>query len=240
MSNLLRNMQRPITVLVEGNIGAGKSLFLNRFRDQPGFKVMEEPVHKWRNLNGLNLLQLMYEDPVRWSLTFQTYVQLTMLEHHLETSADYPVKILERSIYSARYCFVENLKKEGKMQPAEYEVLDAWFQYLTSGSNWNLGADLIVYLKTSPEIAYERLKQRNRGEEKLISLQYIKDLQDLHEDWLCHAKFPIPGQVLTIEADKDASLMQPEFEHIKMRINQMLSKEDNSLKEDSLHNLQFK
>ena len=24
----------------------------------------------------------MYEDPSRWSLTFQTYVQLTMLETH--------------------------------------------------------------------------------------------------------------------------------------------------------------
>ena len=24
----------------------------------------------------------MYEDPSRWSLTLQTYIQLTMLEHH--------------------------------------------------------------------------------------------------------------------------------------------------------------
>ncbi len=38
-------------------------------------------------------------------------IYIVFLEHHLETSADYPVKILERSIYSARYCFVENLKE---------------------------------------------------------------------------------------------------------------------------------
>jgi hypothetical protein len=26
----------------------------------------------------------MYEDPTRWSLTLQTYVQLTMLQNHLK------------------------------------------------------------------------------------------------------------------------------------------------------------
>lgn len=32
------------------------------------------------------LLQaLMYEDPARWGLTLQTYIQLTVLDHHLST-----------------------------------------------------------------------------------------------------------------------------------------------------------
>lgn len=33
-----------------------------------------------------SLLQaLMYEDPTRWGLTLQTYIQLTVLDHHLST-----------------------------------------------------------------------------------------------------------------------------------------------------------
>ena len=35
---------------------------------------------------------------------------------------------MERSIYSAKYCFVENLYKSGKMPGSEYEVLSAWFR----------------------------------------------------------------------------------------------------------------
>jgi deoxyadenosine/deoxycytidine kinase len=42
-----------------------------------------EPTDKWRNIQGHNGLALMYEDPRRWALTFQTYVQLTMLQTHL-------------------------------------------------------------------------------------------------------------------------------------------------------------
>ena len=43
----------------------------------------------------------MYDNPSRWALTFQSYVQLTMLDLHTCASA-HPVKMMERSIYSAR------------------------------------------------------------------------------------------------------------------------------------------
>ena len=64
---------RPFTVLVEGNIGSGKSTYLQHFsgsRHQDKVEVVMEPVEKWRNLNSHNLLQMMYEDPSRsWSLS---------------------------------------------------------------------------------------------------------------------------------------------------------------------------
>ncbi|XP_023335099.1 deoxynucleoside kinase [Eurytemora carolleeae] len=214
--NSLQRMARPLTVLVEGNIGAGKTQFINRFNNIPHLQILQEPVDKWRNVNGNNLLQLMYQDPCRWSLAFQTYVQLTMLENHAVSL--YPIKIMERSIYSARYCFVENLKRTGKMQSSEYEVLKAWFEYLISAPEMNIDADLIVYLRTTPKVAYERLKLRSRGEEHLIPLQYIKDLHGLHEDWLLNHSFPIPAPVVVIDADKDACDLEEDFLNVKNMI----------------------
>jgi energy-coupling factor transporter ATP-binding protein EcfA2 len=70
--------------VVEGNIGSGKSTFL-KFLNQTlpnTINVFYEPVDQWRNLNGHNLFELMYRDPTRWSFTFQTYVQLTMMKMH--------------------------------------------------------------------------------------------------------------------------------------------------------------
>ena len=58
---------RPFTVVVEGNIGSGKTTFLqhfNKFSEE--VEILAEPVDKWRNANGHNLLQMMYEDPHRY------------------------------------------------------------------------------------------------------------------------------------------------------------------------------
>ena len=150
-------------------------------------------------------------DHCRWSLTFQTYVQLTMLETHTKTS-DQPVKMMERSLYSAKYCFVDNLRKTGKMADSEYEVLSRWFDFLLGCKEIDLSVDLIVYLKvspvfkvfkyltvcaqTDPEVALQRVRERSRGEEHLISEEYIRDLHNLHEDWLINQKYPVPAPVV--------------------------------------------
>ena len=61
--------KRPFTVMVEGNIGSGKSTYLKHFTKEAklsdNVEVVMEPVEKWRNLNTHNLLQMMYEDPCR-------------------------------------------------------------------------------------------------------------------------------------------------------------------------------
>merc|ERR1719282_976534 len=113
VQNISRSMsstsRRPYTVIVEGNIGAGKTTFLQPFLKHENIvQVCTEPVEKWRNLQGHNLLQKMYEDPSRWSMLLQTYIQLTMVQLHNQPCQK-PVKIMERSLLSARYCFVENL-----------------------------------------------------------------------------------------------------------------------------------
>lgn len=58
--------------------------------------------------------------------------------------------------------------------------------------NHDCNLDLIFYLRTSPETCLERLKRRGRHEEvSTISLDYLKNLHDLHESWLCNT----PAQV---------------------------------------------
>ena len=122
-----------------------------------------------------------------------------MLKNHT-MKTNRPVKLMERSLYSAKYCFAENLRRNGLMAESEYQVLSSWFDHLVNCPELDLGVDLIVYLRTNPEIARERLLGRGisselfphfnwvfspgRGEEHLISLEYIQRLHDLHEEWL--------------------------------------------------------
>ena len=79
-----KEKKRPFTVVVEGNIGSGKTTFLDHFMKNEMVEVVTEPVEEWRNVGGHNLLQLMYENPSRWSHMFQSYVQLTMTKNHVQ------------------------------------------------------------------------------------------------------------------------------------------------------------
>lgn len=200
-------------------------------------KIYTEPVHLWRNLNGHNLLEYMYKDPSRYSFAFHSYVQLTMLENHIkinQVDQNFPeeydseniipnvgfggnekcnINVMERSLYSAKYCFLENIYKSGKMQSVEYEILDKWFNWMTKDHDCNL--DLIFYLRTKPKTCFDRLNIRGRPEEtSSITLDYLEALHDLHESWLINhhdhpSSFLInksniyrPANIIVIDADQ--------------------------------------
>jgi len=202
--------KRKFTVTVEGNIGSGKSTFLHYFRQGDKVEVLTEPVDKWQDVNGFNTLDLLYKDARRWSLTFQSYVQLTMLQNHTRKQMS-PVKLIERSIYSARYCFVENLYQSGRMAPVDYAIMSEWFDWIMDNSAVNV--DLIVYLQASPESCLNRIKTRNREEESSVPLSYLESLHELHEDWLVRqTKFRVPAPVLVLDASKNLNELQRDLE----------------------------
>ncbi|XP_067905170.1 thymidine kinase 2, mitochondrial isoform X2 [Heterodontus francisci] len=158
---------KKMVICVEGNIASGKTTCLEYFAKSCNIETLTEPVRKWRNIWNHNLLALMYEDPSRWTITLQSYVQLTMLQQHsLPQTA--PIRMIERSIYSAKYVFVENHYRSSIMPAVDYAVLSEWFNWIVT--NTNIPIDLIVYLQTAPETCYQRLKTRCRNEEKVIPL----------------------------------------------------------------------
>ena len=69
-----------------------------------------------------------------------------MLQNHTQPT-DKPVKLMERSLHSAKYCFAENLRRTGKMPESEYLVLTRWFDFMLQSEDLDLTVDLIVYLK---------------------------------------------------------------------------------------------
>lgn len=81
----LKNSDKVLKIAVEGNIGSGKTTFLSIFNQyakkmSKNPMILPEPVDQWRNVKGVNILQLLTDDPIRWSFTFQLYVQFTMLQ----------------------------------------------------------------------------------------------------------------------------------------------------------------
>nr|BAH71154.1 ACYPI006573 [Acyrthosiphon pisum]BAH71155.1 ACYPI006573 [Acyrthosiphon pisum] len=101
------------------------------------------------------------------------------------------------------------------MAAPEYSVLDAWYNWLIE--NVQIESDLIIYLRTDPEIAYQRIKTRNRSEEKNISLEYIQHLHELHDKWLNVHITDVPKNipVVIVDANQSMDLVRKQFKGIR-------------------------
>lgn len=190
MKQFLRRImqpQKPI-LIVEGNIGAGKSTFLSMIGSAFNAQLVYEPVNTWQNVEGENLLERFYAETQRWAYAFQTYAFVTRVsaqEQHARFN-EQSFQILERSVYSDRYCFAKNCYELGFMEDIEWKLYQDWFAWLVE--QYTPTPQAFIYLRTEPEICYERLLKRNRSEETGVSLDYLQRLHQKHEDWLIHKK----------------------------------------------------
>lgn len=196
-------------VIIEGNIGAGKSTILKFFEKigPPKVQTIGEPLDKWSNFHGANLLELMYSDVTSWIFPFQVYSILTMIKNHAK-QVDENVKIMERSIYSAMYCFIEMHRQLKNLDSIKYKILKKWFYHCLKTTK--IDVDLIIYLRTTPDVLVERIKRRNRPEEQNMDVKHLKVLHKLHDKWLIKKKIPVPAQVIVLDGNRspDEVLME--------------------------------
>jgi len=191
-----------IRIAVEGNIAAGKSTFLDLVHKYTHIKTLQEPVNNWTNVplerdcvSGANnnLLDTYYSDPARWSFTFQNYVVFSRIREHQSDKENkrQGVFLSERSIWGDRLVFARNLYKQGMMTDLEYSVYCQQHSFCLELCP-EAAPDAILYLQTSPEICLERLKQRGRSEEMGVTLEYLQQVHQRHEEWLVQKSVHIP------------------------------------------------
>jgi len=204
--NPSNNISRPFTILVEGNVGSGKSTFLSIMENFEGVQVFPEPVDQWQQVGGLNLLHDMYAEPHRWTTAFQLYSSLTRTRIGLQAKdSTSPVVILERSLYSERFCFVQMLYESGVIAQGEFALLDRWFHRLTQPNTTGMGVDLIVYIQSEPDRLLQRISGRGRKEEEGVSLTFLKELDKRHDDWLLKDKagYVVPAAVELLDGNQN-------------------------------------
>jgi len=97
---------KPYTILVEGTVGCGKSTFVNLLAPLHGLLAVQEPVDQWTDVNGTDMLGLMFQDPPRWMGTFQLESTLTRIKDAIRKpmvkGRPALVRVMERSLYSER------------------------------------------------------------------------------------------------------------------------------------------
>jgi len=171
-------------ILLEGNIGAGKSTLGNTLKASGIFDFIEEPVEAWQSGFAANLLDMFYANMERWAFTFQITAFITRAKTWQEVLAltDHSRVVLERSIFTDRYVFGTNSYRLGGMSDVEWQVYCGLWDFLVA--NYCVEPACVLYYRTPAEVCLERMKVRGRHEETGVTLEYLGQLEALHDQWL--------------------------------------------------------
>lgn len=170
-------------VVFDGNIGCGKSSILKMIQNNNPIEmnVYNEPLHDWSKW-----LELFYSDMKKYSFGFQ----MRVLKSHLDKK-DILNGIFERSPLSCQKVFGELLFEDKMMNELEWNLTNE-FNY---DYGWN--PDIVVYLKCDPKTCYQRIKKRNRSNEKEIDFKYLERIDNKYEKLYTECK---NLKVITIDA----------------------------------------
>lgn len=194
----------PLVYSIEGNIGTGKSTFLEKlkehYKDDDSVCFLAEPTQVWdtiKDKNGVTILEKYYENQERYAFSFQMMAfisRLTGLKDALKNDK-YAIIIMERSLFTDCNVFAKMLYDDKKIEDIEYTIYKKWYNDFMK----ELPPISFIYLRTDPIISLKRVKERNR-EGETIPLKYLENCHKYHDNWLLgHNAAPL----LKIDANVD-------------------------------------
>tara|TARA_B110001452_G_scaffold266634_1_gene274012 strand:+ start:211 stop:1053 length:843 start_codon:yes stop_codon:yes gene_type:complete len=171
-------------ICIEGLIGAGKSTVMNflkdAYRDSPHVAFVDEPVELW---DSHGMLEAMYTGKLNGGM-FQAMALTTRVDPLMAAlHSDATVIITERSPWSDHYCFARiNLSKiEMKAYGLIFSRMQNWMERY-----FDLDVSF-VYLRTSVDVAMQRIVRRARASEmqqeqdSIMPVAYLDKIFEAHE-----------------------------------------------------------
>ena len=176
-------------IAIAGNIGSGKttltSLLAKHFEWDPHY----EDVDKNPYLNSF------YEDMQRWSFNLQIYFLNSRFRQVVDIRNSGKTVVQDRTIYEDAFIFAPNLHSMNLMSTRDFENYRSLFDLM---STFIQPPDLLIYLRASVSTLVSQIQKRGREYENAIRLDYLKNLNEMYEDWIEGYKF---GKLLIIDAD---------------------------------------
>lgn len=174
-------------ISIEGNIGSGKSTLFEKlkihFANNKNIIFVREPVDIWESIqdeNGTTILEKFYQDQIKYSFSFQIMAYISRINLLKETIKQHPgvTIITERSLYTDKMVFAKMLYDTHKIEYINYQIYLNLFDTFKNDFN----VDNIIYIKTEPDICYNRILKRARNGENNISLDYLQLCDTYHNN----------------------------------------------------------
>lgn len=186
-------------IVLDGNIGCGKSSLLNKLKDYISLNFYNEPLDVWSDW-----LKLFYSNMSKHAFGFQMRVLKTHMGYKKINDG-----VFERSPISCQHVFGQLLYDDLYMNQSEWKLTNEFNQ------DYGWVPDVIIYLQCPPEICAERIRQRKNNEE--ISSSYLEKVHQKYEELYIENKLKF--NVITIDATQNIDLI---FNNIKNIIESYL------------------
>ncbi len=157
-------------ITIDGNIGAGKSTILNYLHSNHNIYVDLEPIDKWKSF-----LDNIYTNKKNY-FNFQVRVWLDrswIQEKDMNTTI-----IMERSPYFIRNTFNKYMYNNNLINAQENNIINELYD--KTDIIWK--SNYFIYIRSNPQKCLERILKRGRDNEKEISIEYLNDIHNLHEE----------------------------------------------------------
>lgn len=152
-------------VTIEGSIGCGKSTLLSALSSAK-YKVVPEPVTNWDTV-----LKSFYEEPRKYALSMQGLALCSFLRTGPCPSSG--VTIHERSALACLHVFGELLREDGSLDEVQFGAFRQMFQAMEPHL---VLPRICIYVHLDPEICWERMRNRGRVAEDVVSKDYMRRL----------------------------------------------------------------
>jgi deoxyadenosine/deoxycytidine kinase len=156
-------------ITIDGNIGCCKTSILNYFHKNYKTAIDIEPIESWTEY-----LKSMYDSN---NSTYNFQIKVWIDRCWIQEKSNIIV-LMERSPYFIKNVFVEKAFEDKTINENEYNNIHKLHK--TTDELWQPNA--YIYLRSDPEMCYNRIKKRGRESEKNIKLEYIKRIHQLHEE----------------------------------------------------------
>lgn len=154
-------------IVIEGNIGGGKSTVLKMISERTHLPIFLEPVDtEWKE--GLDLF---YTNNARWGFAFNLKVLMT---YHQWRNNQFKA-VYERCPMSSKCVFSELQYDNNLMTKFENDLYQQYYNNLA----WE--PDVIIYIRTPPKVCYDRMNSRARECESNVPLTYLEQVHEKYE-----------------------------------------------------------
>jgi deoxyadenosine kinase len=167
---------------IAGIIGAGKTTLATALGQHLGLDVHYEPVIDNEYLADF------YRETRRYSFAMQIYLLNKRFQQHQEIIWRGRGGVQDRTIYEDAI-FAKTLRDMDLMDNRDYETYVNLFRNL---SNFMCRPNVIIYLDVKPETSMERIRERDRGVESGITVEYLTRLYNNYEEFLHEISRLIP------------------------------------------------
>ena len=180
----------PRTIAVSGIMGSGKTTLAKQLGKAFGYLYIAESKRSTQYLKDL------FDNPERWAFEVQTAFLFNKANEIISGIKKGYGLIIDRTLTEDASIFAKHFYLEGDIDKRSYELYISLADYFIKTTQ---NPDIVIFCECSIDIALNRIKKRDRGDESNHSREHLDKIDNLYKEWINNYT---ESTICTIDSEK--------------------------------------